>query len=302
MTKNLQEMTRIEKIIWLLGNKLSEQEQNDISDMVQETIQSFKQSDKDAGLKLDYLWSRLKLDKLDESVQVELQNELLHAIKGQAGYHQAADYLWNTSTQLAPLRETVVGADIVGKDSNLQGDLYKRTKGADGLNRQHPKKRKYDEDEIDIEKKLEALKKLFMSRVDTKITMTAIKKILQSESIEERSNVRQKFKAAAALLKEDKTCENDLLKYYFQDGFILNESSGGSSSSTSWNSWQSVVHKVFIDSSGRVKASNSFLARIGERVDKQKLDYLLSKGLTVISLDDQGEETEIKSKPDWLKQ
>ena len=38
-------MTRVEKIIWLLGNKLSEQEQNDISDMVQETIQSFKQSD-----------------------------------------------------------------------------------------------------------------------------------------------------------------------------------------------------------------------------------------------------------------
>jgi len=197
---------------------------------------------------------------------------------------------------------TITGADIVGKDSNLQGDIYTRKKSSDGLHRQEPKKRKYDEDELDVDKKLQQLKKLFNDRNKTKITMSALRKILTSESIEQRSKIKHKMLAASALISEDKDCEKDLLRYYFTDGFILDESSGGSSSSTTWSNWHDVSYIVYIDATGRVKSSNSFLARVSERIDQQKLEYLLSKGITVITLDDQGQETEIKSKPSWLKQ
>jgi len=266
---DLQDMTRVEKIIWLLGNKLSEQEQNDISDMVQETIQSFKQSDKDAGLKLDYLWSRLKLDKLEAGVQVELQNELLHAIKGQAGYHQAADYLWDTGTRLAPLKETTVtGADIVGKDSNLQGDLYHRRKHKDGLHRQEPKKRKYDEDEDDIEKKLEQLKKLFNDRNKKKITLTDIKKILQSESIEFRSIIRERLKAASALIEDEPDCKQELLEHYFTEGNILNDSSP-TSSTFNHNAWSGYRYVRLKDNV--VIATNTALVQNGSRLSNDKI-------------------------------
>jgi len=182
---------------------------------------------------------------------------------------------WNIS-------ETIVtGSDIVGKDSNLQGSEFTRRKDKDGLHRQEPKKRKYDANERDIEKKLEALKKLFLSRADKKITLTDIKKILQSESIEFRSSIKQKMSAASALIEDEPDCEQELLEYYFSDGNILNESSGGSSSSTSWNNWQGVEHQVSIKD-GYIIASNTFLARLNTKISQDEIDYLQEKGVRVI--------------------
>ena len=114
---------------------------------------------------------------MDEASETEIKNNLLLILKSEAGYFLTEDFDFSTGggfnnslkgsiKENYTLRETTItGADIVGKDRNLQGDLYTRRKDKQGLHRQEPKKRKYDEDEIDIEKKLEALKKLFLSRL-----------------------------------------------------------------------------------------------------------------------------------------
>ena len=78
--------------------------------------------------------------------------------------------------------------------------------------------------------------------------MTDIKRILTSESTEQRFNVKKKMQAASALLKEDNDCEDELLEYYFSEGNILIEdSASGTSSSTSWNNWQGISYQVYID-------------------------------------------------------
>ena len=242
--KDLENMSEAERMISLLNidNK------KEVMENLKETIKAYKNDMPDADKKLDYLFDQLQFDRLDEDSKNEIYNSFLSAIKSDAGYQLKENYLWNTGTRLAPLRETIVtGSDIVGKDSNLQGDLYKRTKGADNLHRQEPKKRKYDEDEMDIEDKLKLLKKLFNDRNKKKITLTDIKKILQSESIEFRSIIRERLKAASALIEDEPECREQLIEHYFEDGNILNESSGGSSSSMSWNNWQGVSYEVYID-------------------------------------------------------
>ena len=271
--------SRAENLISLLNIE----NRNEVIENLNETIQNYKEGTDKAATMLDYLFEQLQLDNLDEEARTEIKNELLLSIKSAAGYHLTENYLWDTGTRLAPLRETTVtGADIVGKDSNLQGDLYHRRKDKDGLHRQEPKKRNYDEDEKEIEKKLAQLKKLFNDRNKKKITLTDIKKILQSESIEFRSSVKQKMRAASALIEDDPSCEDELLEHYFTEGIILEDSASGTSSSTSWSNWQGITHQVVISRDGIVKSSNTFLCRIGDMMDKEKYDYLISKGVRII--------------------
>lgn len=295
-------MTKLNLLLELVGyKKLSKSNQIQIDKLIEQAIQKYKSGTDDAYTMIDRIYSKFRLD-LNEYSETEIKNNLLMILKSEAGYCLKEDYIWNVGGQLAPLKETTItGADIVGKDSNLQGDIYKRVKSTDNLYRQEPKKRKYDEDEDEVIDKLKALLKLFNDRSKSKITMTSLKKILSNESMEQRFNIKSRLKAASALIEDSPECETELIKHYFTEGNIL-ESSGGSSSSTSWSNWQDVSYIVYIDSSGRVKSSNSFLARVSERIDQQKLEYLLSKGITIISLDANGQETEIKNKPSWLKQ
>ncbi len=302
MTKELQDMSRAEKLISVLNidNK------NEILEYLKETVQAYKNDMPDADRKFNYLIEQLKLN-IDEQAKAEFKNRLLLNIKYAAGYHLSEDYLWNTDTKLAPLtpslKETIVSGDFEGKDSNRVGSIYTRTKDSQGIVHRKPKPKPQDADEKEIEDKLQALLKLFNSRNKTKITMTALKSILSDSSIEERSSIKQKLSAASALIQDDKSCQDDLIQYYFTDGKILNEdSASGTSSSTSWQNWNSVEKVVYIDAkTGRCKFSNSFLARVAERIDKQKLEYLLSKGIKCIQIETDGTETEIQINPEWLK-
>ncbi len=279
MTKDLQNMSRAETMISLLNIS----NRKEVMENLNETIQSYKDDNIKADKQLDYLFKQLGFDNLDQQMKTEIKNDLLMRIKSDAGYCLKENYIWNTNTKLAPLRETTAtGSSISGPDSNRFTSINKRTKSSDGLFRNKPKKKPQDKDEIDIDKKLEALKTLFNNRNKQKITLTDIKKILQSESIEFRSNVRQKMRAINALILEDEETEDELLNLYFTEGYILNESSGGSSSSLSWSNWQSITHQVVIARDGLVKSSNTFLCRIGDMMDKEKYDYLTSKGVRII--------------------
>jgi len=289
--------TKTKQIISLLNIE----NRNQINEMINETIQSYKDDKNDAGEKLDYLFKSLKLEGLDEQSQNEVKNSLLFSLKSDAGYYLKEDYLWNVGGNLAPLRETTAtGLSIVGPDSPKIGNINKRQKGSDGLMRQKPMPKPQDKDEKEIEDKLQALLKLFNSRSKTKITMTSLKKILSDASIEERSSIKQKMNTIDRLINEDEKMKDELIQHYFIDGAILEDSASSTSSSTSWSNWNAVEHAVYIDSTGRVKSSNTFLVRVAERVDQQKLEYLLSKGVTVIEIEADGTEIEIKNKPAWL--
>ncbi len=279
MAKELQNMTRAEKMISLLNIE----NRKEVMENLNETIQSYKDDDEKADMQLDYLFEQLNLDDLDEQSRTQLKNELLLSIKTDAGYYLKENYLWNVGGRLAPLKETThTSSSIVGPDSNRFSSINRRYRDTDGLFRNRPERKKQDKEEIDIEKKLEALKTLFNNRNKQKITLTDIKKILQSESIELRSTIRERMLAASALINEEPEIENELIEHYFDQGYILNESSGGSSSSLSWSNWQGITHQVVISRDGLVKSSNTFMCRIGDIMNQEKYDYLISKGVRII--------------------
>ncbi len=275
------------KLLEICGyNKLEESKQKKLKSTLNQVIEKWEGNETAGAYSvINGMMAQLGCNKLNEDATNEIHSKFIELINKEAGFHNKTDFLWNVGGQIAPLRETVVtGAHITGKDSNLQGDIYHRRKDKDGLHRQEPKKRPYDKSEIDIEKQLEKILQLFMNRNKKKITLTDLKRIMPDLSIEERSNVKHKLSAASALIEDDPSCESELLEHYFEQGKILNESSGGSSSSTSWNNWQGVSYEVYVDSSGRVKSSNSFLARVGETIDQNRIEYLKGKGLTIIKI------------------
>ena len=284
-----------------------------VNKFLNETIEKFKEG-KDTANSLDFLFYKIGTNKLDESARAEIEDLILAMIKKDAGLISVNEFDFKyggkfNSLENADLKdnfkssgwvkhnlkETIsTGPSIAGQDSNRIGDLYTRKE-------KKPMPKKQDKDELSIKKKLEAILKLFNDRNKSKITMTDIKKILTDSTIEERSNVLQRLRAAQMLIEDSPDEEKELIRYYFTEGKILEDSASGTSSSTTWSNWQNVSHKVYINSDGRVKSSNTFLARVSERIDSQKLEYLLSKGVTVIEIEEDGNEIEIKPSPDWLK-
>ncbi len=272
-------MTNAQKFLSLLNLD----NRKEVNEMIIETIESYKNNEINADRKIEFLFEKLQLDDLDEGAKNEIKSELLRIVKSDAGYHLKSDYLWSTNTKLAPLEPSIketLAQNIVGPDSNRVGDIYSRKKDDFGIYHQEPKPKKQNKDELDIQKKLEALKKLFNSRNQQKITLSDIKKILQSESIEERSNVKSKMLAASALINEEPEIENELIEHYFFQGNILNESSGGSSSSTSWSNW-SMFKYIKVNKTGLVVHSNSFLCQAGTILTKEKQVELEGMGVKI---------------------
>ena len=278
-------MTRIELLKELCGyKKLNKENQNEIDSLIEEAVQKYKQGADDAYTMIDIIYNQFQLDGLDEEAETEIKNNLLLILKKDAGYFLKEDFLWNVGGQLAPLKpslkETVsTGDSIQGPDSNRFTSINKRTKSSDGLFRSKPKKKPQDAEEDDIDKKLQLLKNLFNDRSKKKITITDIKKILQSESLEQRSNVKSKMLAASALIEDEPECKQELLEHYFEQGNILNDSSP-TTSTFSHSAWSGYKY-VRLSSDNIVIHSNTFLVQNGSKLSQDKISELKAMGITI---------------------
>ncbi len=262
-------MTKTEKMISLLNLE----NRNEINEMINETIQSYKDDKTDADKKLDYLFEKLQLDTLDIRAQAELKNEMLLRIKADAGYHQKSDYNFSFGQGFnsGGLKESIIGGDFAGPDSNRVGSLYVKKKDDFGIYHQEPKPKKQDQDELDIQKKLNALKKLFQNRNSKDISIADIRKVLTSESEEQIFSAKQFLKEAAE--KSKTISEKYVLEYYFNESSSI-------SSTFSHNAWSGFKY-VHLNKENIVTATNSFFVKVGNTLTKERILELQGIGIKI---------------------
>jgi len=282
-------MTEIDNLLSMLGvDKLSDEKQEKVKELLKKIIDKWRAGENsEAYVVLNGMMAQLKLNTLDEEARTEIKDKFMQMISREAGY-SVKDFLWNTGggfnnplksnlkenfkgSGFLNLKETTGTGDIVGKDSNLQGDIYKRVKSTDGLHRQKPKKRDYDFEEEEIIDKLEALKKLFLNRNVKSITLDDIKKILQNESEEQIFSAKQHL--TEAIKMANTVSEGKVLNYYFSESSPI-------TSTFSANSWAGFKY-IKITKTGLVVHSNTFLCQPGTKLTKEKQSELEGMGVKI---------------------
>ena len=262
----------------MLGlDKLEKSKQEKVKELLKKIIDKWRAGENsEAYVVLNGMLAQLKLDTLDEEARAEIKDKFMQMISREAGY-SVKDFLWDTggtfnNANISDIKEmTITGADIVGKDSNLQGDLYSRVKNKDNLYRQKPKKRDFDEDEEDVIDKLKKLKQLFLNRNAKDITIDDIKKILTTESEEQIFSAKQYLNEA---IKMANTVGNDkAMNYFFSESSPI-------TSTFSHSAWSGFKY-IRVNKTGLVVHSNTFLCQAGTILTSKKQAELEGMGVKI---------------------
>ena len=282
-------MTEIDNLLSMLGvDKLSDEKQDRVKELLKKIIDKWRAGENsEAYVVLNGMFAQLKLDTLDEEARTEIKDKFMQMISREAGF-SVKDFIWNTGQGFnnplksnlkenfkdsgwLNIKETTSSSDAVGPDSNLQGDIYSRVKGNDGLSRRKPKKRDYDEDEEEVILKLNALRKLFQNRNQKDISIDDIKKVLTSESEEQIFSAKQYINEA---IKMARTVGNDkAMNYYFTESSPI-------TSTFSHSAWSAFKY-VHLSKDFTVTATNSFLVKVGNTLSKERIIELQNIGIKI---------------------
>ena len=267
MTKDLQNMTKMEQMVSLLNLK----NKKEINEMINETIQSYREGNKNADKQLEYLFEQMGFKNLDQKMTDEIKNDLLMRIKSDAGYFLKEDYNFNFGGGFnsGGLKESITGDNIKGPDSPRIGDIYTRKKDNFGIYHQEPKAKKQDKDELDIQKKLELLKKLFQNRNKKRITLDMIRNILTTESQEQLIAAKQFLQEADSKTKS--VNEKFVVALYFSESSPI-------TSTFSHNAYSGFKY-VHLSKDNVVSATNSFFVKIGDTLTKERIQELQAIGI-----------------------
>lgn len=278
MTKDFENMNRAEKMIALLNIE----NRKEVNENLNETIENYKNGTENAGEMFEFLFEHLGFNNIGKQEKTEIKNDFLMAIKEAAGYCLKENYNFSFGGGFNnSLKESIsTGSDIVGKDSNRIGDIYTRKKDDFGIYHQEPKAKKQDKDELDIQKKLELLKKLFLNRNTKEISIADIRKVLTSESEEQLISAKQFLEQANE--KSKSVSENFVLDYYFSESSPI-------TSTFSHNAYSGFKY-VHLNKENIVTATNSFFVKVGNTLSKERIQELQNIGIKLYFSENLNEE------------